>query len=92
MRLAYVSNGASQRVGVWRNTQLACSATLLLDTLGSIPGMSHDTNTFELHESGTPGQKQHHNIKTSTRIFTEDFLTFLTVLTFYNSHFHAHLT
>jgi hypothetical protein len=54
-------------------TQLACSITLLPDALGPILGMFHDTNTLELHELGTPGQEQHHSIKTSTRIFTEDF-------------------
>jgi hypothetical protein len=73
-------------------TQLVCSTTLLLDTLGLIAGMSQDTNILELNELWTPGQEQHNSIKTSTRIFTEDFLTFLTVLTFYNSHFNAHLT
>jgi hypothetical protein len=70
--------------------------TLLLDPLGLIPGMPHDTNTLEFHELGTPGQKQHHSIKTSTRIaqhkkFLQKIFNILTVLTFYNSHFDAHL-
>jgi hypothetical protein len=47
--------------------------------------MSH-TQTLELHQLGTPGQKQHHSGKTSTRIAQQNFIediNILKVLTFY---------
>jgi hypothetical protein len=40
------------------------------------------TQTLKLHQTGTPGQKEHHNSKTSTGIVQQNFIEDFNVLNF----------
>jgi hypothetical protein len=53
--------------------------------------MSH-IQTLELHQLGTPGQKQHHSGKTTTRIAQQNFIEDINILKVLALHIHISFT